>query len=97
MKKIDAAADELNDIIKMQKMVSTIHEIQQNELIGTYQISGSGTLIFNTKSYSVIDYINAILGDEYEQDGCTVNAEWYGVPQERMRYIVILLKEVIEN
>ena len=34
-------------------------------------------------SYAAIDYINAIPGDEYVQDGCTVNAEWYGVPQER--------------
>lgn len=91
--KIDVVSDELCEIIKLQKMVSTIHEIQQNELIGTYQVSESGTLIFNTKSYSVIDYINAILGDEYEQDGCNVNAEWYGVPQERMRYIVIGIRK----
>lgn len=93
LEKIDAVADELSEIIKMQKMISTIHEIQHNELIGTYQVSESGALTFNTKSYSVIDYINAILGDEYEQDGCTVNAEWYGVPQERMRYIVIGIRK----
>lgn len=86
---IEICSDVLDEIVKMQKMLSTIQEIQQNELIGTYRVTESGSLIFDVKSYAVIDYINAILGDEYVQDGCTVNAEWYGVPQERRRYIVM--------
>lgn len=86
---IEICSDALEKIVKMQKMLSTIQEIQQNELIGTYRVTELGSLVFDVKSYAVIDYINAILGDEYVQDGCTVNAEWYGVPQERKRYIVI--------
>ena len=86
---VELCIDELDEIIKMQKMLSTLREIRQNELIGTYRTTEAGALYFDVRSYSVIDYINAILGDEYVQDGCTVNAEWYGVPQERRRYIVM--------
>lgn len=86
---IELCIDALDEIIRMRKMLSTIHEIRQNELIGSYRTTETGALYFDVNSYSVIDYINAILGDKYVQDGCTVNAEWYGVPQERRRYIVI--------
>lgn len=92
---IELCIDELDEIVKMRKMFSTIREIQQNELIGSYRITETGALYFDVNSYSVIDYINAILGDEYVQDGCTVNAEWYGVPQERRRYIVIGVRKDI--
>ena len=86
---IDSCSNELEYVVKLQKMISTIREIRQNELIGDFTVSLTGTLHFDVNSYSVIDYINAILDNEYVQDGCTVNAEWYGVPQERRRYIVI--------
>lgn len=46
-------------------------------------------LVARVKSYSVIDYIEAVLGNDYVQKGATVNARWYGVPQERWRYIII--------
>lgn len=92
---IELCNNALDEIVKMQKMLSTIREIQQNELIGTYRATETGALYFDVNSYSVIDYINAILGDEYVQDGCTVNAEWYGVPQERRRYIVIGVRKDI--
>lgn len=86
---IDSCGNELEYVVKLQKMISTIREIRQNELIGDFTVSLTGSLHFDVNSYSVIDYINAILDNEYVQKGCTVNAEWYGVPQERRRYIVI--------
>lgn len=79
----------LEEIVKREKMISTMREIKQNELIGVYRVTENGMLVFDVNSYSVIDYINAILGDDYVQDGGTVNAEWFGIPQERRRYIVI--------
>lgn len=81
--------DELEKITALQKCIQTIIEIQQNELIGTFRKGIDGSLMFEVYSYSVIDYINAILGGEYVQRGYTVNAEWYGVPQDRKRYIVV--------
>lgn len=86
---IASCSDAMEYIVKLQKMISTTREIRQNELIGTFDVNLTDALIFSVNSYSVIDYINAILDNEYVQDGCTVNAEWYGVPQERRRYIVI--------
>ena len=85
---IDICSSALEYVVKLQKMISTIKEIRQNELIGDFIVSLTGTLHFEVNSYSVIDYINAVLDNEYVQEGCTVNAEWYGVPQERRRYIV---------
>ena len=89
--------DALNEITKREKMIATVKEIKQNELIGTYQVKDDGSFIFKVNSYSVIDYINAILGDEYVQAGGTVNAEWFGVPQERRRYIVIGVRKDLCN
>lgn len=86
---IASCSDVLGDIVHLQKALGTLLEIRQNRLIGNYRVTETGALYFDTASYSVIDYINAILGDEYVQKGTTVNAEWYGVPQERHRYIVI--------
>lgn len=90
---INNSTDALDEVVRIQKMVATLREIRQNELIGTYRVTDVGTLYFDVNSYSVIDYIKAILGDEYVQDGCTVNAEWYGVPQERRRYIIIGIRK----
>lgn len=87
----------LNEITKHEKMIATVREIKQNELIGTYRVNDNGALVFDVNSYSVIDYINAILGDEYVQNGGTVNAEWFGVPQERRRYIVIGIRKDLFN
>lgn len=90
--KVVSCENDLKSIIKLQKTLAIIIEIKQNELIGTYRLMDSGTLYFDLNSYSVIDYINAILGDEYTQTGDVIHAEWFGVPQERRRYIIIGLR-----
>lgn len=88
-----SCSESMEYIVQLQKMISTIREIRENELIGFFSATTTGSLHFLVNSYSVIDYINAILDNEYVQDGCTVNAEWYGVPQERRRYIVIGIRK----
>ena len=84
-----SCSEAMEYIVKLQKMIATVKEIQNNELIGSFDVDLTGTLYFTVNSYSVIDYINAILDGEYVQSGCTAHSEWYGVPQERRRYIVI--------
>lgn len=91
--KIKEEKEELEYIVSLQKLINTINEIKQNGLIGDYSITEDGSLVFTTHSYSVTDYINAILGGEYIQVGNTVNAEWCGVPQERRRYIVMGIRK----
>ena len=72
---------ELQDIVELQKTFHTINEAHDNQLIGKYSIENSA-LIFTVKSYAVIDYVNAILGNEYIQHGATLNAVCFGVPQD---------------
>lgn len=85
--------EELDYIVGLQKLIEFITEISENELIGQYEYSLEDGLRFIVNSYSVIDYVNAILGDEYIQKGNIFNAEWFGVPQERRRYIVVGIRQ----
>ena len=92
------AASELSNIISLQKLIDYVQEIRTNGLIGKYVYSEDEGLRFVVNSYSVIDYVNAILRDQYIQKGKTVNAEWFGVPQDRRRYIIVgIRKDVYEN
>lgn len=100
---VQQASEAISNTVGLQKILSVIREIDENQLIGNYRfVEETDELFFDVKSYSVIDYINAILGDEYVQNGDTINAEWFGVPQERWRYIIIgvrndmFTKEAIE-
>lgn len=94
---IALCGDDLKSVIKLQKALATIIEIKQNDLIGTYRLTDYGILYFDVNSYSVIDYINAILGNDYTQNGDVIHAEWFGVPQERRRYIIIGVRNDLFN
>ena len=88
---------ELQYILDFQKTLLTIAEVYDNHLIGQYLYDGL-SLVFEVKSYAVIDYVNAILGDEYVQHGATLNAVCFGVPQDRKRHIVIgVRRDCLEN
>ena len=89
------AESALDYIVGLQKVAESINEIKSNGLIGRFEYSEADGLRFLVNSYSVIDYVNAILGDQYIQKGATINAEWFGVPQERRRYIVIGIRRDI--
>lgn len=90
---IESQIDNLKYIVEFHKLLSTISEIEKNGIIGAYSINEENELVFTTYSYSVIDYVKAILGGEYVQTGGTINAEWFGVPQERRRYIVFGIRK----
>ena len=53
------------------------------------QVQDSQKIVAKLQSYSVIEYVNKILGDEYIKDSGEVNSLWFGVPQERKRFIMI--------
>lgn len=90
---IEEKIEDVSYIVNLEKMISTVNEIKNNGLIGRFGVSEEGTLVFKVNSYSVIDYVDAILGGEYMQNGDTVNAEWFGVPQERKRFIVMGIRK----
>ena len=89
MLRVSEQKEEIRYIVSLQKMIETMDEISSNGLIGQYSVDDIGCLVYKVNSYSVNDYVKAILGGEYIQKGDTVNAEWFGVPQERRRHIVI--------
>jgi len=96
---IDFFVKQLSLLLDCQKTLRKALEIYDNEIICSFSSHNSSKhLIANVKSYSVIDYIDAILGDDYIQKGTVINAKWYGVPQERWRYIVIgVCKDTFKN
>lgn len=97
MLQVSKQEETIQYIVSLQKMIETMEEINSNGLIGQYLLDDEGYLIYKVNSYSVNDYVNAILGGEYIQKGDTVNAEWFGVPQERRRHIVIGIRKDLYN
>lgn len=87
---ISACFTELGQFIKFQKTFRLKEELDSNEII--YEIENdlqTGKIIACVKSYSVIEYVNKILGDDYKKNSGVINSLWFGVPQERRRFIMI--------
>lgn len=87
---ISACFTELGQFIKFQKTFRLKEELDSNEII--YEIENdlqTGKIIARVKSYSVIEYVNKILGDDYKKNSGVINSLWFGVPQERRRFIMI--------
>ncbi|MDQ0204120.1 DNA cytosine methyltransferase [Pectinatus haikarae] len=92
--------DELGQFIKFQKSFRLIDELNSNDII--YKLTQNpetGKITALVNSYSVIDYANKILGDDYVKNSGVINAIWYGVPQERKRFIMIGIRtgEIDDN
>ena len=85
----ETCEDALATLVALQKALRSAQEIYDNKLIHTFDQQADGTIVANVHSYSVIEYVDAILGKSYKQVGATVNALWFGVPQDRKRYITM--------
>ena len=77
----------LSDLMDLQKTLRTIEEIYDNEIICHFELSDDKSLSCTVHSYTVIDYINAVLNGEYFQNSSVINARWFDIPQERKRFI----------
>ena len=87
---------ELGQFIKFQKTFRLKEELDSNEII--YELEHdleTGKIIARVNSYSVIEYVNKILGDDYKKNSGVVNSLWFGVPQERRRFIMIGIRSDI--
>ena len=88
----------LSSLVVMQKTLRSAQEVHDNKLIHTFERQEDGSIVAKVQSYSVIDYVDAILGKSYRQVGNTVNALWFGVPQDRKRYITMGVRaDVLEE
>lgn len=95
---ISVYSEQLSELIEYQKSLLTAKEIYDNGILCTFEhrVNTQHT-IAHVRSYSVLDYINAVLRDDYKQVGSTVNARWFGVPQERLRYIRVGIRSDIAS
>jgi DNA (cytosine-5)-methyltransferase 1 len=88
---VDALSAVLKPSIVVQRMMSKWQElISRKIVIDSYDRSHG--FAANVRSFAVLDYIKGILGSEpynYSITSDTLNAAEFGVPQKRMRYIII--------
>lgn len=93
---ISSYSEQLSELIEYQKSLLIAQEIYENGILRRFEHKANTQhTIAHVRSYSVLDYINSVLGDDYKQTGSTVNARWFGVPQERLRYIRIGIRSDI--
>lgn len=88
--------DELFEFLNFQKAFILKKELDDNQIIYSLEEkSKSDKIIAKVHSYSVIQYVEKIVAEKYVQCGDVVNALWYGVPQDRKRYVVFGLRKDI--
>lgn len=93
----ESIAKDVSYLATLQKALHCILELEENQIIGNYRRDIKGNLIFETRSYSVIDYANAVLGETYIQTGGVLNSKWFGVPQDRKRHIIVGFRRDVLN
>lgn len=85
--------------IAIQRMISKWLELINKKIcIDSY--SKEHGLVANVKSYSVLDYIEKVLESppyNYKIESDVLNAAEFGVPQKRMRYIIIGCKPELKS
>lgn len=96
---LDGLCDAIAPSIFIQRMLSKAKEIHDNS-ITVESFANDDGLVAHVKSMSVLDYITSILG--FGDNGYTINkgvlsAATFGVPQKRMRYIILGVKKTIAN
>ena len=91
--KVDSAKRLLNTLgafLKFQKSFKLLEELEANEIIYVLDMRpNTNAIIARVHSYAVIDYVKRILGEDYITSCGVVNSLWFGVPQERKRFIVM--------
>lgn len=88
--------DELGKFLKFQKSFRLKKELDDNDILYELQRNPiSGKISAYVNSYTVYDYVNKMLSDEYTKNSGVVNSLWFGVPQERRRFIMIGIRKDI--
>ncbi len=86
--------ERLEKTIYVQRMKSKLKELIDSQIIVDRFETEHG-IYAHVKSYSVFDYIKNVLGSEqnnYKIESQVLNAANFGVPQKRMRFIIMGVK-----
>lgn len=83
----------LGDFLKLQKAFLLKREFDENEIIYRIEECEEEKIIARVHTYSVIDYVRAMLNDLYKKTECILNSLDFGVPQERRRFFLIGIRE----
>lgn len=81
----------------MQRAISRMNEITENDVHVFEYKESKGSLVAVVKSYAVLDYIKAVLGEGYVLKTQVLNAIHYGAPQRRERFIVVGVEKGISK
>lgn len=88
----DAIQETLEQEISFQKSLKTLSELFDNNIVFSLQQNLAGELEASVRTYSVLDYITRILGDDYKTESDVLEATKFGVPQRRRRFILVGLR-----
>lgn len=86
--------EHLTAAINYQQMLRRVKELYDNNIV-VYKYSVQKNLVAHIKSFSVLDYIKAVLSspeNNYNIACGVLNAIDYGAPQKRSRYIIMGMK-----
>ena len=84
----------LGDYIKFQKAFKLKKELDDNEIIYDYDKDPkTNKIIAKVQYYTVGDYVKKVVEDQYYTNSEVLNAIWFGVPQERRRFIFMGIKK----
>lgn len=93
---ITSVFDELSDFLNFQKAFILKRELDDNQILYKFEEkTRTGNVVAKVHSYPVIQYVKKIVAEDYEQCGDIVNSLWYGVPQDRKRYVVFGVRKDI--
>ena len=86
----------LGEYIKFQKAFKLKKELDDNEII--YELEQdpkTNKIKAKVQFYTVGDYVKKVVEDQYYTNSDVLNAIWFGVPQERRRFIFMGIKKEV--
>lgn len=100
-KSLDSIYEIINRPILIQKMLFKLEELRNNYIIPSLnEFEFNDGVYVHLISYSVLDYITTIFSmpnSNYKILPCVLNAAEFGVPQKRIRFVLIGVKKELED
>lgn len=89
--------EKLKELVDTQKTINTLIDLLNNDVDYKIVIE-KGHINIQVRTYSVVSYLELILGEQYQLTKGVLNAADFGVPQYRERFILMgVLKELAIN